>query len=191
MSTVSLSTLLTEGLRTDGSALSSHDKAVSVWTRISERASELVTAKAGDLDRDLGKVVSESYGEKPLPKGWATLLVSFGKFFILAAPVKEARFDALQVWRKIVAKGDSNVVDALIATATTQNAAWTALCAKPVTDAAKPTDLAKATAVAKVFPRTVSNLSVFFMVPRSEWTTEMLMVSKQMEVFCEQVAKHS
>ena len=76
MSVITLSTLLTEGLQSDGSALSSLDKAKLAWLRISERASELAGAKASALDADLGKVVHQAYGEKALPKGWASILVA-------------------------------------------------------------------------------------------------------------------
>ena len=191
MTTITLSTLLTEGLRSDGTALSSLDRARLAWLRISERASDLVGAKASALDAELGKVVAEAYGERALPKGWANLLISFGKFFILTAPVKENdRFTALDVWRRIVSKGDHEVVDALISTATTQQGAWSALCAKPKVESTV-TDKAKAEATAKVFPRSIKNLETFFAVPRTEWSAEMLMVEKQMEVFLERCSNHS
>jgi hypothetical protein len=191
MSVITLSTLLTEGLTTDGSALSATDKAKLAWLRISERASELATAKASALDLELGKVVTQAYGEKSLPKGWANILVAFGQFFLKTAPVKEnQRFTALDVWRKMVSKGDHEIVEALIATSTTQMGAWAALCAKPKVESVV-TDKAKAEAVAKVFPRSVKNLETFFAVPRTEWSTEMLMVEKQMEVFIERCSNHS
>jgi hypothetical protein len=191
MTTITLSTLLTEGLRSDGNALSSLDRAKLAWLRISERASDLAGAKASALDAELGKVVSEAYGEKALPKGWASILIAFGKFFLKTAPVKENdRFTALDVWRKMVSKGDHEIVEALIATATTQQGAWSALCAKPKVESTV-TDKAKAEATAKVFPRSIKNLETFFAVPRTEWSTEMLMVEKQMEVFIERCSNHS
>ena len=191
MSTQTLNEVLAKGFQADGSALTTLERAKVAWASIAERATELIATKAGDLDISLGKVVSESYGEKALPKGWASILIAFGKFFVLSAPPKDStRFTALDVWRKMVSKGSAEIVETLIATATTQTGAWTALCAKPKTETTV-TDIAKATAVAKVFPRSMGNLSVFFLVPRAEWSDEMLMVEKQMEVYLEKISRHS
>jgi len=191
MSQQTLNEVLATGLKADGNSLSTLERAKVAWASIAERATELVTTKAGDLDIALGKVVSESYGEKALPKGWASILIAFGKFYTLTAPPKDSgRFTPLDVWRTMVSKGSAEIVETLIATATTQSGAWTALRAKPVSETTV-TDIAKATAVAKVFPRSMTNLSVFFLVPRAEWTSEMIMVEKQMEVFCEKASRHS
>ena len=156
--------------------------------RASQRTSD---GKASALDLELGKVVTQAYGEKALPKGWANILVAFGQFFLKTAPVKEnQRFTALDVWRKMVSKGDHEIVEALISTSTTQMGAWSALCAKPKVESVV-TDKAKAEATAKVFPRSIKNLETFFAVPRAQWSTEMLMVEKQMEVFIERCSNHS
>jgi hypothetical protein len=190
MSQQTLNEVLASGLKADGNSLSTLERAKVAWASIAERSSELATAKAGDLDIALGKTVSESYGEKALPKGWASILVAFGKFFLLTAPPKDStRFTPLDVWRKMVTKGSSEIVEALIATATTQTAAWTALCAKAKSETTV-TDLAKAQAYAKTFPRNISNLDVCFLVPRNEWSTEMEMVTKQMEVFIARTERH-
>ena len=190
MSIQTLNEVLVTGLKADGSALTTMERAKLAWQAIAERATELATAKAGDLDIALGKTVSESYGEKALPKGWASILVAYGKFFLLTAPPKDStRFTPLDVWRKMVTKGSSEIVEALIATATSQTAAWTALCAKAKSETVV-TDLAKAQAYAKTFPRNISNLDVCFLVPRNEWSTEMEMVTKQMEVFIARTERH-